>query len=94
MTTIRLHQLGSSLASRARGRELRLQLETTGGRCTLDFDGVLSVSESFADEVLGVLVETYGVDWLSQHVAFENVSPPVRTVILDVVERRASPLVV
>jgi len=78
MTTIHLQQLGSSLASRARGRELRLQLEAAESLSTLDFTGVLSVSESFADEVLGVLAEVHGIDWLSE---------PIRVVILDVIER-------
>lgn len=93
MTTFRLQELGSSLASRARGRELRLQVKANDGPCTLDFAEVLSVSESFADELLGVLVADHGVDWLSQHIAFENVSTPVRGVILDVIERRTTPTV-
>lgn len=57
MTTIKLsEELGSTLVGRIPARELRARIEECareGKMVTLDFDGVIGISPSFADEVFG-----------------------------------------
>jgi hypothetical protein len=61
MQTIHLIEQGAFLGSRFAGRELREQIEpalATG--IALDFAGVQSVTDSFLDEFLGMLIVRRG----------------------------------
>ncbi len=61
--TINLSELGGFLASRHSAAKLRQRIlqEIRNGLVELDFSGVQGLSDSFADELFGVLAENYGV---------------------------------
>lgn len=89
MDVIRVSDYGRDLASRQRARDLR-QSVFAAGTARLDFEGVRSVSHSFADELLGVIVAERGLDWLRLNIELANAAPAVRDSIEDAVGRRLS----
>lgn len=92
MTTIRLVDISPQLASRGRARKLREQLvatvESAGQPSTFDFDGVLGVSDSFADELFAVTARMYGEQWFREWVLLTNVSDVVRGAIVRAIRLR------
>lgn len=53
---------GQAFSTRARGEEIRAEIEmmaASAGEVTIDFAGVRSVSYSFADEAIGVIVSEH-----------------------------------
>lgn len=86
------HLIGTDLSSRHRAAVLRGELiQATGssrGPVVVDFNGVRTVSDSFADELFAVLVEEQGEDWFRQNVSVENVSEPIRATILQTIQDR------
>lgn len=83
---------GTDLSSRQRAAALRLDIasQTAAGisPVTLDFAGVRTVSESFADGAIAVLVAERGEEWFRQNVRLINLSPFVRLSVLEAVDER------
>lgn len=69
----------TDLASRRSASELRANVESSlrSGYATLDFSFVESVSESYADELIGVLVEHYTLQWVFARLQVVGASPAV-----------------
>lgn len=92
MTYARLSQLGIDLASRSRARQLRDQFIAEAGqnpeRLTFDFEGVRTLSDSFADELIAVLVEQRGEQWFREHVQLINLSKELRLIVLSAIQAR------
>lgn len=90
----RLLDLGRHLASRTRARLLREQVVAVVGstveKVTVDLEGVLSLSDSFADEFFGVLAIEQGEEWFRQRVEVVNASESVRYAILRVLANRVA----
>lgn len=66
---------GKDLASRTSARLLRIQVElyvSTGKLAVIDLTNVISISESYADELFAVLVEDYGLEWFSKNIKILN----------------------
>lgn len=62
---------GSDLASRVSARNLRSKAEQAvkaGNIAVIDLTNVISISESYADELFAVLVEQHGLEWFSNNV--------------------------
>jgi hypothetical protein len=57
-------------------------------RVTIDLEGVYTISESFADELFGILVKQEGEEWFRQHIVVRNASADVRRSILSGIEKR------
>lgn len=74
MTNLNLEHFspsGRDLASRASAKILRAQAEqaiSTGKLAVIDLTNVVSISESYADELFAVLVENYGLEWFSSNI--------------------------
>lgn len=84
-------RLGTDLSSRRLGAELRDEARraiAAGRTVVFDFDGVRTVSDGFADELLAILVAEHGHDWFRQHVRLRNLSVGVRSSILEAVSKR------
>ncbi len=75
-------EFGTYLSSRDRAADLRARIEHSQSVFELDFQGVESVSGSFADELFGELARHYGESWFRSHVKVLNLDPFVRKVIL------------
>jgi len=83
---------GTDLSSRHRAAELRRGVLTQSDAgiepLTLDFAGVRSLSESFADEAFAVIVAERGEAWFREHLRLVNLSASVRLSILEAVFER------
>ncbi len=87
-----LAQHGSTLATRPFGKRLRTQVieEATGCDCLeLDFSGILSVSHSFADELVAQLAEEAKAGTVGFDVAISGTAPEVEDVVHRALDRRA-----
>lgn len=78
------------LGTRFCARDLREELEdalVAYDQVTLDFNST-SVTQSFIDELLGVLILKNGQDFLNK-IVFKNCSPDVKEILQLVVSRRS-----
>ncbi|TAJ80357.1 MAG: DUF4325 domain-containing protein [Gallionellaceae bacterium] len=81
----------TDLASRQAAAELRAEIErsvSAGKKVSIDLGAVLSVSESYADELFGVLALRHGLEWLSEHVGLHNLNPFVFRAIASAIRQR------
>lgn len=92
MTYARLVEMGKDLSSRERARQLREEFLAEAGTnpslLTFDFAGVRTLSDSFADELVAVLVAERGEEWFRHHVRLANLSPGLRLVVLNAIGAR------
>lgn len=83
---------GTDLSDRSRAAILRervVQVSATSQEpFVIDFAGVRTVSDSFADELFGVLYLEHGPDWIRQHISAINLAPDVRLTILEAIQGR------
>lgn len=92
VTQISLQPLvtGKMAGMRAKATPVRLQVESAlelGQSVDLDFAGV-DATQSFVDELVGVLVLEHGPNVL-KNLKFKNCSPDVRAIVQFVVSDRA-----
>ena len=81
----------SDLASRHSASLLRRNIEAMvarEGRVALDLSVVESVSESYADELFGVLAARHGLPWFFEHVELHAVRESVARTIASAVRYR------
>ena len=93
MFTYSIKIADTDLASRQAAAELRAQivqyvLSGNNKKVSLDLSGVLSISESYADELFGILAVRYGLDWFSDNVVLHNSSPFVFRAIASAIRQR------
>lgn len=80
MNTFTITPPETDLASRQAATRVRAEVEgiaLAGEVVTIDLGKVLSLSESYADELLGVLVARHGLEWFAEHIAIVGASPIV-----------------
>ena len=93
MVTYPIKIADTDLASRQAAAELRAQIERrvlAGEKISIDLGAVFAISESYADELFGVLAFRYGLEWLADHVALHNLKPFVFRAIADAIRQRLS----
>lgn len=81
----------TDLASRQAASQLRAQVEQyvqAKEKVSIDLRDVLSISESYADELFGVLALRYGLDWLTNNVAIRQPKPFVFRAIAAAIRQR------
>lgn len=79
------------LGTRYRARELRGQLEellVCADEIALDFTGMVSATQSFIDELVGVLVLKHGPD-IVKRLVFKGCSEDIKAIIGFVVSTRS-----
>ena len=84
--------VGPDLSTRRAAVPVRLQVEALnadGYRVVLDFELVEDVTESYADELVGVLVLKHGLAQLHDHAVITNASERVLLTVARVVDCRA-----
>lgn len=88
--TIHIVEHGTDLSSRSTGRRIRevAELRAETGSVILDFAGVHSVTHSFADELLAVLVAQKGETWFKNHIRVRNHNSDIRLTLLDAIDQR------
>lgn len=94
MKTIVLCPIGTDLASRQSAAVLRSSIEAVvakGDKVLLDLSHVETASESYADELFGILAFNYGLQGFSNFIALTGANPSVlRRVAGAIKERLAS----
>lgn len=83
----------TDLASRQAAAAIRAQivqyvLSGDNKKVSLDLSDVLSISESYADELFGVLALRYGLDWFSNNVAIHHANQFVFRAIASAIRQR------
>lgn len=81
------------LASRNQAIHQRHKIEVlikSGSSVDLDLSGVCSISESYSDEIFGVLVVKFGVTKVLNQVKVRNASPSILKSIAKVIQRRSN----
>lgn len=92
MKTIDYKLPGGDLASRRLAITERHKIEAIlidGQRVRINLAGVESVSESYSDEIFGILVVKHGVKTILTNVKFENANPSILKSIAKVIQRRS-----
>ena len=82
---------GPERSTRRAAVSVRLQIEAlnaSGARVVVDFEVVEDVTESYADELFGVLVLKYGLAKLSEHAVIANASDRVLLTIARAIKHR------
>lgn len=83
------------LASRTQAIPQRHKIENLlieGNTIKLDLSGVLSLSESYSDEIFGVLVVKHGPRKVLNNLKVLNASPAILKSIAKVIQRRSNEL--
>jgi hypothetical protein len=78
---------GSDLASRSSARKLRIKIEQAIAMekiAVIDLTNVISISESYADELFAVLVEQHGLQWFSAKIKLLHQAPSSNYVLRSV----------
>lgn len=91
MNAITITLAETDLASRHAAARVRVPVEAhalAGGLVTIDLGKVLSLSESYADELFGVLVARHGLEWFAEHIALAGASPIVFRAIALAIRHR------
>ncbi len=81
----------SDLASRQAAAQLRLKVERlakSSQKIQIDFRNVFSISESYADELFGVLAVRNNLDWLAQHVSILHANEATFRSIANAIRQR------
>lgn len=82
---------GNSLGSRAQGKKIRDQIISNfsnSEKVALDFEGVDIISNSFADELLGKMIDEFGLTDVKKHTTFINTNRHIVTVLKKVINDR------
>jgi len=91
---INLSDYGTDLSSRTTGstvRDLILSaLNNSSDAVSISCQGIRTLSESFADEVFGILVAEKGKPWFKEHVSIIGLNESTRSAILLAVAERLS----
>lgn len=85
------HTQSQFLGSRFRARELREELEQLLARAdevVLDFTGMKSATQSFVDELVGVLILKHSPD-VAQRLVFKGCSEDIKEILSFVVASRS-----
>lgn len=56
---------------------------------SVDLSGVASISESYSDELFGILVAKFGVEDVLSHIRIQNADPIILRSIATVIKRRS-----
>lgn len=94
---ISFNHIGSSLGTRVVGRKIREDINfklSRGEFVCFDFEGVDTISHSFADECFGKLLLDFDIDFLRQHSTFINTNKIISTAISFTLKERANQLLV
>jgi hypothetical protein len=86
-----LSKYGTDLSSRTTGTAARLVIDGIAKghhRVVVDCNGIRTLSESFADEVFGILVAEHGKPWFKERISVIGLTESTRNAILSAVAER------
>ena len=87
-----MKEYDSDLSTRLLGEKIKKDLEETlvneDNKLFLDFEGILSISHSCADEAFAILAKEQGMDNFKKRIAFINIDDDAKSVILAAIASR------
>lgn len=88
--TVNLKEYGSCLGTRNLAEQIRnsMGLDKQDSYIEINFNGVEIINNSFADELLGKIVDTIGIDKFKELVKIKNVNEYTKATINMVLSRR------
>lgn len=91
---IKMNEFGTSLVTRVSGRraydEIMASTDNLTEKPTFDFEGVETVTNSFADEVFGRIALERGLDGMRESTSFVNIRPFWARVVRNAINNRAA----
>ena len=87
--TIKLSDFGNSLGTHIDAKKIREQIMNENEKTILDFEGISIISNSFADEILGIIVRDFGIKKLSEKVSFKNTNNEIQMTIKKAIIARS-----
>ncbi|MBU3822502.1 STAS-like domain-containing protein [Flavobacteriaceae bacterium XHP0103] len=90
---INFGHINSSLGTRVLGKKLRLEIEESlrnDGFVIFNFEGVNTVSHSFADECFGKLLLSWNIEELKAKSTFQNTNALIKKTVAFTLKERAS----
>ncbi len=72
------------IGSRAPGETIRKKIKKeidAGGKVTLDFGGVEQITQSFADEMIGILVRAFGIEYIQKKLLLVNENEDIKNTL-------------
>lgn len=88
---IELSGYGTDLSSRTTGATVRAVIDEIAknqDRVIVDCNGIRTISESFADELFGILVAKHGKLWFKERISVIGLTESTRNAILRAVAER------
>jgi len=77
------------IGSRNAGEVIREKMDniiTNKQVVILDFDGILSITQSFADEIVGIYVRAFGVKYIKENIEVINANDDIKVLLNFVVK--------
>lgn len=87
-----MKQFGTVLSMRVSGKQAFNEIEPflrMGKRVTFDFEGVDSVTNSFADELFGHLISEFGMARLKELTTFAHINQIAAITVRNAMDHRA-----
>lgn len=83
------NEVGTDISSRHYSALLRARVELAAdnGGVVLDFHGVRTISEGWAHEFFGILIQRRGEDWFKENVKVIGLNKYCRASVLEVLAR-------
>lgn len=94
---INFGHINSSLGTRVLGQKMRLEIEESlnnGVFVIFNFEGVNTISHSFADECFGKLLLSWSIDDLKAKSTFQNTNPLIKKTVAFTLKERAAEMVI
>ncbi len=91
---IKMNEFGTSLVTRVSGRaaydKIIASTDNLAGKTTFDFEGVETITNSFADEVFGRIALERGLSEMKECTTFVNIRPFWARVVRNAINNRAA----
>lgn len=83
---VKIHELTKTnlLGSRQTAetiREIILQHIQKGEKITLDFENISLITQGFADELIGILVRAFGIEFVKSNIKIVNATENIRKML-------------
>lgn len=72
-------------------REIILQHIQKGEKVTVDFENINLITQGFADELIGILVRAFGINFIKSNIKIVNTTENVRKMLNIVVQYSKNP---
>ena len=80
------NDFGGSRENGERVREEIIEKLKEKNGITLDFTGISLITQSFADEIIGILTRMYGIEFIKKNIRINNANSEIKSMLNYVVK--------